>query len=225
MRQRLLGSVIRLWNSDCWTDSFVSLPDFPGRRVYNLVGWRGVRSLRNEISHANPCEPEIACCVVASDCHLNFPDQMGNQKHNQLRPQKMAASCAQKYAPSSLPAADPLSWISLDFQGWTPCMHIHVLPFGTTFLQRSANASLGGASQSAAPLCAGCVANRLRHSHLVVLPHHRTGRPPHPEGSRASLWRRGIAPQPLTVAGATSHPVGFVRGRLPRRNTFPLGRA
>ena len=45
-------------------------------------------------------------------------------------------------------------------------MHIHVLPFGTTFLQRSANASLGGASQSAATRCAGSVATCLRHSQL-----------------------------------------------------------
>ena len=32
---------------------------------------------------------------------------------------------------------------------------------------------LGGAVQSAAPLCEGCVANRLRRSHLVLLPHYR----------------------------------------------------
>ena len=41
---------------------------------------------------------------------------------------------------------------------------------------------------------------------LVLLPHHQAGRLTHPEGSRASLWRRGCAPQHRPLAWARFRP-------------------
>ena len=124
------------------------------------------------------------------------------RKARQLRTQKNMRSAHINDAPSSRPLADPLSWITLDLQGWTPCMHISVCLPSLRSSSGRMNLVLGGASQSAAPLCEGCAANCLRHSHLVALPHHRSGRPTHPEGSRASLWRRGFASQHRTLAWA-----------------------
>lgn len=130
------------------------------------------------------------------------PTHINNQKGTTASNAERPAFCAHKSAPSSRPSADPLAWISLDLHGWTPCMHLSVCLSSLRFSSGRMNPVLGGALQSAAPLCEGCAANCLRHSHLVALPHHRSGRPTHPEGSRASLWRRGFASQPLPCAGA-----------------------
>jgi hypothetical protein len=134
------------------------------------------------------------------------------------------ASCAHKSAPSSRPATDPLSWISLDLQGWTPCMPISICLSELRSSSGRMNPVLGGASQSAATLCAGCVANRLRRSHLVLLPHHRAGRPTHPEGSLALLGAGALPPN-------IEHSLGLVfarfrlliRCRLPPPKSILLG--
>lgn len=75
---------------------------------------------------------------------------------------------------------------------------------------------LGGATQSAATLCECCVASCLRHSQLVALPHHWSGRPTHPEGSRASLSAEVAPPKLYRVLGHTFSRVrSFIRVRLP----------
>ena len=128
--------------------------------------------------------------------------------------------CAHKSAPSSRPAVDPLSRISLDLQGWTPCMPISACLSELRSSSGQMKPVLGGASQSAAPRCAGSVANRLRHSQLGAA-YAALGLDDRPTQRGAALCSgAGAAPPKLyrMLGHAFSRVRSFIRVRLPRRN-------